>query len=286
MNLEFIYFTLNLSLFITVFYSLLNFKFDFGKKFSSFLFFSFYSTIFYLSFYYSHLYDLEIFKLKEYFFNFLTTLIILILFLFSTFLKKGIQTRISKILFSFLITLVFFYFFGIEDFFWKEQKIQTVSLLKTQNILIGISSLLILLIPYTKIQILPCVLSISSLFYFVYPNQKDIDMEENIYQKYIPNESFFGNDYFIFEEERGVYRERKNGSDDIYYKFNLFPLKEFSPEIKEKAQFYIASFHFPVILYEEDRIVIHELARSFRGKNFQIIIQRSNTKINYEGPIF
>lgn len=286
MNLEFIYFTLNLSLFITVFYSLLNFNFDFEKKLSSFLFFSFYSTIFYFVFHYSYLYDLEIFKLKEYFFNFLATMIFLILFLFSTFLKKGIQARISKILFSLLITQVFFYFFGIEDFFWKEEKIPTLSLLKTQNIVIGISSLLILLIPNTKIQILSCLIILFNLFYFIFPNQKNMDLEENIYQKYIPNESFFGNDYFIFEEERGVYKIQKNQSDDVYYKLNLTPLKDFPPPIKQKAQFYIASFHFPVILYEEDRIVIHEIARSFRGNNFQIIIQRSNAKINYEGPIF
>jgi hypothetical protein len=304
MLLEAISFSFNLGIFTCLFWNLFSFQnkrlIDKLKKIPVFLGFS---LSFYSLFYLSSRFDTKLFQFKVIYFNGYTIL--------SLFVLIGVVIYVSKKSFDFYAPLlsillspyIFFLLFGFEEITFGEIKIISYSLLKTQNPMIGLSCLLLLFIKPIKIQIPALILSIGFLFYQINP-LKEFPFPEikTLHYKYIPHEIFLKENAYLFEENSGIYTEKKEAEDDKLYKFTMKPIKKINLPLKQDLQYLISSFEFPILIAEGDTITVLELFRSYNHSVFKVIfhIQQPNKQIEViggeagfdtatvqiEGPIF
>lgn len=304
MILEAISFSFNLGLFACLIWSICTFQnirlVEKIKKIPLFLGFAF---LFYSVFYISSLFDTKYFELKSIYLNGYFIFLQLILISCSVFFSKRSLDFHAPILSIILSPYIFFLLFGIEEFSFWENKISSYSLLKTQNPIIGISCLPLLFIKPIRIQVPMFFILIGILFYTINP-LKEFPFTEvkTLHYKYIPHEFFLKDNSYLFEENSGIYTEKKEGEDDKLYKFTMKPIKKIKLPLKQDLQSLISNFEFPIILTEGDTITILELARSYNHTVFKVIFQikhESNqieviggkyeldaASISIEGPIF
>ncbi len=280
--MEIYFFCFNFTIFSFLGFSFFERNIDFGNRIKLFFQIIFFSILFYLFFKNSDFFGLELIALKKSFFN-IKYLIVLFLFaiLFYFFLNKENST-LFKILYVPSSIYIFFYLFGVEEFFFTE-KIESLQLLKTQNLFIGFFSFLLILIPSRSIRFLVFTLTLFLLYYLI-SEQKKINFSE-IHQTYIPNE-FWKDQAFLVEEENGIYILKQNEKDDQYFKFSIKQIPLENPNIKKLAEYYISNFEFPILIREENFLIIYELKRSFKTENFKVVLNLNSNQKKIDGPIF
>jgi hypothetical protein len=304
MILEAISFSFNLGLFACLVWSIFTFQnirlVEKIKKIPIFLGFAF---LFYSIFYFSSLFDTKLFDFKTVYFNGYTILFQLIVISCLLFISKRSLDFHAPILSIFISPYIFFLLFGMEEFSFWENKFSSYSLLKTQNPIIGLSCLPVLFIKPIKVQVPMLLLSIGILFYYINP-LKEFPFSEvkNLHYKYIPHEFFLKDNSYLFEENSGIYTEKKEDEDDKLYKFTMKPIKKINLPLKQDLQYLISSFEFPIILAEGETITILELARNYNHTVFKVIfhikhdanqieviggkVGLDTAKVTIEGPIF
>lgn len=272
MLLEAFSFSFNLSLFTCLLWSILTFQnIRLLEKIKKFPIFALFSILFYATFYLSSFFHTKIFEFKLIYFNGYTIL--------AQILMLGIILFISKRNFSFhtpIISIVlapylFFLLFGLEEFSFYENIFPSYSLLKTQNPMIGFICLFLLVIKPNKIQIPLVAIAIGLLFYYVFPRKEFPYPEIKIlHYRYIPHEFFLREDFYLFEENSGIYTEKKLDSDDVLYKFTMKPLKKVNLPLRQDIQSLISMFEFPILLVEDNAIILLDLSRKYSGAIFKI----------------
>ncbi len=304
MLLEAISFSFNLGIFTCLCWNLFSFQnkrlIDKLKKVPLFLGFS---LFFYLVFYLSSRFDTNLFECKSIYFNGYTILIGLIAISSILFISKRPLDFHAPVLSIFIAPYIFFLLFGLEEISFWEKTISSYSLLKTQNPMIGLVCLFLLLIKPVKIQIPAFFLFIGILFYQINP-LKEFPFPEikTLHYKYIPHEFFLKENAYLFEENSGIYTEKKEAEDDKLYKFTMKPIKKINLPLKQNLQYLISSFEFPILLTEGDTITVLELSRSYNHSVFKVIfhIQQEikqveviggksgfdTATVKIEGPIF
>ncbi len=304
MLLEAISFSFNLGIFACLFWNIFTFQdirlIDKLKKLP--IFFGF-SLLFYSLFYFSSLFDTKLFECKSIYFNGYSILVQLIMISSILFISKKSLEFHAPILSIIISPYIFFLLFGFEEFSFWENNFSSYSLLKTQNPMIGICSLPLLFIKPIKIQIPVLLICVGLLFYYIYP-LKNFPFPEirTLHYKYIPHEFFLKENAYLFEENSGIYTEKKEAEDDKLYKFTMKPIKKINLPLKQNLQYLISSFEFPIILTEADTITVLELARTYNHSVFKVIFQiQQETKhieviggktgldtatVKIEGPIF
>lgn len=280
--MEIYFFCFNFTLFSLLGYSFFQRKIDFGNLVKFLIQIVVFSTLFYLFFKNSDFFGLELISLKKQFFNF-RYLLVLFLFsiLFYFFLNKE-NSILFKTFYLFSSIYFFFYLFGVEEFGFSNS-IESLKLLKTQNLFIGFFSLILILIPSRSIRFLSSFFILFLLF-FIISEQKKNNFGE-IHQVYLPNE-FWRDESFLVEEENGIYILKQKDKDDQYFKFSIKSIPIENIQLKEQALFYVSNFEFPVLIEENNFLIIYELKRSFKNENFKVILDIHTNKKKLEGPIF
>lgn len=302
MIFEAISFSFNLGVFTCLFWNFFSFQdkklVEKLKRLPLFIAFGF---LFYSIFYISTLFSTRFFELKSIYFNAYTILFFLLAVSLLLYLAKSFSLAAS--LASLLIApYIFFLLFGFEEFTFSENKIYSYSLLKTQNPMIGLISLCLILIKPVKIQIPLFAIAVGYLFYIILPLKEFPYPEIKIlHYKYIPYEFFMEEKSYLFEENSGIYTEKKEGVDDKLYKFSMKSLKKINLPLRQTIQYLISSFDFPILLSDENSITLIEMSRSYNDTFFKVVFhinknpvgievigneQIDSATIEFEGPLF
>lgn len=302
MLLEAISFSFNLGIFTALIWNFFSFQDKrLVDKIKTLPIFIAFGILFYSIFYISTFFSIRFFELKSLYFNGYTLLIALFAISLNLYLSRALASTawIASIL---IAPYLFFLFFGFEEFSFFETKIQSYSLLKTQNPMIGLTCIILYLIKPVKVQIPIFLIAIGYLFYYITPFKEFPYTEiKTLHSKYIPHEFFLQEKSYLFEENSGIYTEKKENEDDKLYKFTMRPLKKINLPLRQTIQFLISNFEFPILLSDENSITLIEMARSYNDTFFKVVFytqkksseievigndQVESATIELEGPLF
>ncbi len=304
MLLEAFSFSFNLSLFTCLVWSILTFQnIRLIEKIKKLPLFILFSILFYATFYLSSFFHTKIFEFKSIYFNGYTILILILLLGFILFVSKRSLEFHAPILSIVFAPYFFFLLFGFEEFSIFEYTIPSYSLLKTQNPMIGLCCIGLLFIKPNKILIPTVTFVVGFLFYYITPLKEFPYPEIRIlHYKYIPHEFFLRDNLYLFEENSGIYTEKKADADDVLYKFTMRPIKKINLPLRQDIQSLISKFEFPILLVEDNAITLLELSRKYNHSIFKVTFQIQSLPgeievigtnsgfnkegIKIEGPIF
>ncbi|MBP7281431.1 MAG: hypothetical protein KBA66_07645 [Leptospiraceae bacterium] len=304
MIVEAITFSINLSIFSCLFWSIVTFQnIRLIEKIKKFPLFIFFSILFYATFYLSSFSHTKFFEFKSIYFSWYTILI-QIVFLISVLVFSKKPFLIHAPLLSVVLSPYFFFLvFGFETFHLWEDDFPSYSLLKAQNPIIGTVGLFLLFIKPNKIQIPAFLLTIGILFYYLYP-LKNFPYPEirTLHHRYIPHEFFLTENSYLFEENSGIYTEKKQNEDDVLYKLTWKPIKKINLPLRQTIQSIASNFEFPLLITEDNKIILLELSRSYNGNFFKVVFNLeqeskeievignsssiNQANIQLEGPLF
>lgn len=299
MLIEGIYFSLNLGFFLAFLWSLwAPTNISLTRKVFRMSYFLLYAAAFYALFYYYNQSYASTYTLKRILFGNLLFFTIILVVAGSIYLY--IKTRILT-LFAMVMTVgtfLFFYFYGMEQFYLLGNRFYSLSLLKLQNPLIFIVFLILFAIQDKKIRFSIFILFMAILLFIHQRRIEHYQNEPPLYARYIPYEFFFDSDGYIFEalaEGRnrrdlrgGLYIEKKSDApqSDRLYQFNLRKVRKIHGQPRRYLQQTVTEFEFPIVYYKNEMIQIYEISRSFRGKNKKCIIDVRKKTLKMVGPIF
>lgn len=290
MAVEFLLFSLNLGLFTALVWNILSLKsIKLSEKIPKIILFLIFGSLFYLVFFINSYIESQFFALKEYFFNLLILSGILSFLAVIMIVFRLSYKAIILIMSFFLGPYLFFLLFGVEDFHLVGDKLQGLSLLKTQNPIIFLVCLFILVLKWNKIQIPLFLGSLLFLYLQVKPLQDKALAEnaENVHFRLIPFESFLKGHSLFIEESSGIYTHKIDAQEDeILYKFTMRPVKNIKPVLRQNIQKIVSKLEFPIVLKEENVITILELSRTYRGETFRVVLNLETENWKLEGPLF
>lgn len=290
MAVEFLLFSLNLGLFTALVWNILSLKsIKLSEKIPKIILFLIFGSLFYLVFFINSYIESQFFALKEYFFNLLILSGILSFLAVIMIVFRLSYKAIILIMSFFLGPYLFFLLFGVEDFQLVGDKLQGLSLLKTQNPIIFLVCLFILVLKWNKIQIPLFLGSLLFLYLQVKPLQDKALAEnaENVHFRLIPFESFLKGHSLFIEESSGIYTHKIDAQEDeILYKFTMRPVKNIKPVLRQNIQKIVSKLEFPIVLKEENVITILELSRTYRGETFRVVLNLETENWKLEGPLF
>ncbi len=287
---EAIFIILHLTLFSQVINDLLSIKLlSFKEKQQNLSVFFLFSTFFYSSFYLNSLIDLNLFTYKYYIFSHFSLLVVSsICFLLFVFFpdKTNPILFISSLLFS---PLLFFYFFGLEEFTFFDYSFKGLNLLRPQNPLLTLIFSILLLPRDLKIKwflFLSILIMLKTYFnYKVVELRKSI--QNSVYSSYSPASFFLSGDFLLNEEEDGIYSyTRILEIDEPIFKFTLKALRYLPIKDRQPIQDLISRFEFPLVIKEENTIYIFDLYRIYQGKTLKVSYDLKREDIKIEGPLF
>ena len=141
------------------------------------------------------------------------------------------------------------------------------------------------------------------MFYYLYP-LKNFPYPEirTLHHRYIPHEFFLTENSYLFEENSGIYTEKKQNEDDVLYKLTWKPIKKINLPLRQTIQSIASNFEFPLLITEDNKIILLELSRSYNGNFFKVVFNLeqeskeievignsssiNQANIQLEGPLF
>ncbi|MCX7999229.1 MAG: hypothetical protein N3A69_09820 [Leptospiraceae bacterium] len=186
--------------------------------------------------------------------------------------------------------LLFFLLFGRESFEVGTLKIKSINLFQAQNPILSCLFFFLLFIPkrITTIIIFSGILIFQLSYYYYDKVRLEKQLPESfIYYRYSAPEFFLSGSFIIFETERGIYEflNKENVSEPIY-KFTMKPLRYLNIYERLFVQRLVEEFEFPIVLRENDNIVVYEMFKSYKGNLFRVEIDRFTLEGKVMGPKF
>lgn len=234
--------------------------------------------------------DLKIYmSLRNFFFS-EKVLILFGLFFLLTFLLDFNRKNLALLNTPLLAWFLFFLIFGREFFYFGNWKLESLNLFQAQNPILFCLFFPLIFLPNRIFAIVLFTgILISSGIYYYYDKEKLAKKQSKpyIYSKYSSSEFFLSGSFILLEEERGVYEFiRKENVSESIYKFTMKPLRYLNIYERQLAQSLIEEFFFPIILRENDKIVIYEMFRIYKGNLLRIEIDRFSLDGEIKGPKF
>jgi len=288
--LEPFYLVCNLTVFSTLILQLIpNKKESFKSKFKIFSLYLLFFCLFYIFFSGQRNSINGIIFWKSLLFSHWFILFIIGISLATFFLVKKNFFLTLKLVLPLSGCFIFFLFFGQEKFQIFHWSFSSLGLLKSQNPVLFVVGFPLLWIPFYKLRTFTIL--VLGIFLAIYTQQLKQELFKKLetarYYKYIPPEIFFSGYAILKEEEMGVYEFlRPTEVEEPIYKFTMKPLRKLSLSDRLLIQEIISSLEFPIVIFQENKIYIYELYRSFRGNSLKIIYSVDSRKVEIEGPLF
>lgn len=206
------------------------------------------------------------------------------------FFWKDYREKILILVIPFLSWYLFFLLFGREKFSFGSWNFFGFHLFQAQNPILFTCFFPFLFIT-RRFILLPSFLVLLG-FSFIYSYYDKLKLQNKlsitpVYIKYSSCDFFLSGSFLIVEEERGVYFfiRHENVSEPIY-KFTMKPLRYLSIYERLYVQKLVQEFQFPIVLKEEETILIYEMYKNYRGEFFKVEFNFYELTGKVKGPIF
>lgn len=227
--------------------------------------------------------------LKKFFFSEKILLIFILCFLLLFIFPKK-KDFIWILVLPSITWFLFFLFFGRENFRILNIKVSSLNLFQAHNPILFCSFFPLMFLSKRIWIITLFILTIGIQFIYCLYDRKNLETKLPsffIYYKYSSPEFFLSNSFILVEGERGIYEFiRKENISEPIYKFTMKPLRYHTIYERQYAQWLVQEFEFPIVLRENDIIVVYELFKSYRGNSFRVEINRFSLKGKIKGAKF
>jgi hypothetical protein len=244
---------------------------------------------FYLSFYTQKSVATKFFNWKLLLFSHWFLLFLVLLGIGIFFLVRKSIVPFWMYISPFLSFFIFFIFFGMETFHFFGKEFGSLSFLKAQNPLIGISFIGLYWIPFWKIRLPLFFVFLIAIGVYTERLKSELleKLDDPFHYRYLPPERFFSGHALLQEELHGVYHFlRPIELEEPIYKFTMKPLRKLAWKDRLFIQETVNHLEFPILIKEEGIVSIYEMSRSFQGNTFRAMYIIETGEARIEGPLF